>query len=187
MQYLALLRGINVGGNNKVDMKQLKAVFEQTGMTAVSTYINSGNVIFQSDTKNETELAAVLEKAIEQAFGFHVKVLIRSYATMQTIAAELPAEWVNDATMKTDVMFLWEGYDTPEVVKRVTIKPEMDRVKYVPGALLWSVDRPNVTRSGLLKIIGTDLYRHMTVRNCNTFRKLITLMDVKHDTTEHSA
>ena len=156
-------------------------------MTAVSTYINSGNVIFQSDAKNETELAMVLEKAIEQAFGFHVKVLIRSHAAVQTIAAELPIEWVNEATMKTDVMFLWEGYDTPDVLKQVTIKPEIDRVKYVPGALLWSVDRPNVTRSGLLKIVGTDLYRHMTIRNCNTFRKLIALMDAERATTEYSA
>lgn len=177
MIYLALLRGINVGGNNKVEMKRLKSVFERAGMAAVSTYINSGNVIFQSDTTNETELAATLEKAIEQAFGFHVKVLIRSHATMRMIASELPDDWVNDTTMKTDVMFLWEGYDTPGVLKQVTVKPGLDRVKYVPGALLWSVDRPNVTRSGLLKIIGTDLYRHMTVRNCNTFRKLVSLMD----------
>lgn len=177
MIYVALLRGINVGGNNRVDMKRLKALFEQAGMTKVSTYINSGNVIFQSDTRDEVELAAVLEKAIERAFGFYVKVLVRSYAAMRKIADELPAEWVNDTTMKTDVMFLWEGYDTPDVLQQVVIKPGLDRVKYVPGALLWSVDRPNVTRSGLLKIIGTDLYRHMTVRNCNTFRKLVNLMD----------
>lgn len=177
MVYLALLRGINVGGNNKVDMKQLKASFEQAGMMAVSTYINSGNVIFQSDNEDEMELANVLEKAIGRAFGFHVKVLVRSHATMRKIAGELPKEWINDATMKTDVMFLWEGYDTPDVLKRVIIKPGLDRVKYVPGALLWSVNRSNVTRSGLLKIIGTDLYRHMTVRNCNTFRKLMYLMD----------
>lgn len=177
MVYLALLRGINVGGNNRVDMKQLKALFEQAGMTAVSTYINSGNVIFQSDNEDEMELASVLEKVIGRAFGFHVKVLVCSHATMRKIAGELPTEWVNDATMKTDIMFLWEGYDTPDVLKRVIIKPGLDRVKYVPGALLWSVNRSNVTRSGLLKIIGTDLYRHMTVRNCNTFRKLMYLMD----------
>lgn len=177
MTYLALLRGINVGGNNKVDMKRLKAVFEQSGMTAVSTYINSGNVIFQSDTEDGAELTIVLEKAIEHAFGFHVKVLVRSHAAMRKISDELPAEWVNDATMKTDVMFLWEGYDTPDVLQQVVIKPRLDRVKYVSGALLWSVDRSDVTRSGLLKIIGTDLYRHITVRNCNTFRKLVDLMD----------
>lgn len=177
MIYVALLRGINVGGNNKVEMKRLKAVFEQVGMTDVTTYINSGNILFRSNDTDEAAIASVLEVAIERTFGFHVKVLVRSQAAMHAVAEALPDGWVNDTAMKTDVMFLWEGYDTPGVLDQVRIKPDMDRVKYVPGAIIWSVDRSDVTRSGLLKIIGTDLYRHMTVRNCNTFRKLVMLMD----------
>lgn len=176
MIYVALLRGINVGGNNKVEMKRLKAVFEQAGMMNVITYINSGNVIFRSDQKDEKKLTGMLEKAIETEFGFYVKVLIRSKATMDAIAGVLPDAWVNDMVTKTDILFLWEGYDNPDTVKLLTIKPDIDRIIYVPGAILWSVDRANVTKSGLVKIIGTDLYRHITVRNCNTFRKLMTLM-----------
>lgn len=176
MIYVALLRGINVGGNNKVEMKRLKAVFEQAGMTDVVTYINSGNVIFQSMQKDEKKLTGILEKAIEAEFGFYVKVLVRSQATMAAIADVLPDGWVNDTATKTDVLFLWEGYDNSDTVKLLAIKPDIDRIIYVPGAILWSVDRVNVTKSGLVKIIGTDLYRHVTVRNCNTFRKLMTLM-----------
>jgi uncharacterized protein (DUF1697 family) len=177
MVYVALLRGINVGGNNKVEMKRLKVVFEQTGMTDVVTYINSGNVIFQSDQTDEKKLTDILEKAIEAEFGFYVKVLIRSKATMEAIVNTLPDTWVNDTVMKTDVLFLWEGYDTPDTIKLLSVKPDIDRILYVPGAILWSVDRVNVTKSGMVKVIGTDLYRHITVRNCNTFRKLISLMN----------
>lgn len=182
MIYVALLRGINVGGNNKVEMKRLKATFERVGMADVLTYINSGNVIFQSNEEDEKKLASILEKAIEAEFGFYVKVLVRSRTTMNAIAEQLPDAWVNDAGTKTDVLFLWEGYDTPDTMKLLSVKPEIDRILYTPGAILWSVDRANVTRSGLVKIVGTDLYRHVTVRNATTFRKLISIID----TVDHS-
>lgn len=172
MRYVALLRGINVGGKNKVDMKQLKAVFEQAGMTNVSTYINSGNVLFETDVESRHEITAKLERAIEIAFGFFVKVLVKSQNDIAIIAAALPATWLNDLTMKCDVMFLWEVIDDVSIVEKVAINPEVDRVKYVPGALLWSVDRKHATKSGVLKLVGTNTYAHITIRNCNTLRKL---------------
>ena len=91
------------------------------------------------------------------------------------IADSLPDDWANETTAKCDVMFLFDAVDSPEILGELTIKPEIDDVRYVPGALLWRVDRRNVTRSGMLKIVGTDLYRQMTVRNCNTARKLAEL------------
>lgn len=176
MIYVALLRGINVGGNNKVDMKQLKAVFESVGMSSVTTYINSGNVIFQNYDSSPEQIVPRLEKAIEDAFGFRVKVLLRDLANIERVIRELPDSWKNDNTMKCDVMFLWEEFDDISVLSQLTIRSEIDDVKYVPGAVLWRVDRPNVIRSGMMKIVGTELYRHMTIRNCNTTRKLFELM-----------
>jgi len=158
-------------------MSELKVVFEQAGMSKVSTYINSGNVIFESSEMSKTKLARLLEKAIEQKFGFFVKVLVWDKDSLLALAKALPDNWVNDATMKCDAMFLWEDIDSPELLERLTVKPGIDDVKYYPGAILWRVDRDKVTRSGLLKIIGTDIYRHMTVRNCNTLRKLAGLLD----------
>lgn len=176
MTYVALLRGINVGGNNKVDMKQLKTTFEQAGMNNVSTYINSGNVIFTDGKYNAKELTERLEKAIEQEFGFVVKVLLRDFDNLKKVVNALPDSWQNNDTMKCDVMFLWESIDTPEVVNQLKIVPDIDTVKYVDGTILWRVDRENVTRSGMMKLVGTDLYRQMTIRNCNTTRKLYELM-----------
>ncbi len=177
MIYVALLRGINVGGNRKVDMKQLKTVFERAGMKSVKTYINSGNVIFESDSLASKKLARTLEAAVEADFGFAVKVLLRDLANIKAVTKALPQQWKNDAAMKCDVMFLWEHMDKPDVLKQLAIKPEIDEVKYVPGAILWRVDRQNVTKSGMMKLVGTELYRHMTIRNCNTTRKLCELME----------
>ena len=176
MIYVALLRGINVGGNNKVEMKRLKEVFEKAGHLNVSTYINSGNVIFESSEKDAAQLSQKLEKVIEKEFGFNIKVLVKSLTDIKTIATELPDSWKNDLDMKCDVMFLWGDVDNEKVLEELIIKPGIDDVKYVKGALLWCVKRKEVTRSGLLRLLGTNLYKQMTIRNCNTLRKLYTLM-----------
>ncbi len=175
--YVALLRGINVGGKNKVDMKQLKAAFEDAGMTAVRTYINSGNVIFSSNSRSRGRLTEVLEHALAGTFGFRVDVLVRDLKSMRAVVKALPETWANNATMKCDVMFLWDDVARPSVVKKLSVKPEIEELKYVAGALLWRVDSKNVTRSGLMKLARSPLYKRMTIRNCNTARKLLELME----------
>ncbi|MFC4714279.1 DUF1697 domain-containing protein [Planococcus dechangensis] len=175
MIYTALLRGINVGGNNKIDMKQLKSAFEQSGMDSVKTYINSGNIVF-TDERPKEEVAAVLEAAIINSFGLRIKVLVYSLDQFRLIAEAVPKEWTNDDQLKSDVLFLWEEIDSEAVLDQLPLKPEIDRIQYVPGAILWSVDRNKVTKSGMAKIVGTKLYKLMTIRNVNTVRKLHALM-----------
>lgn len=177
MVYVALLRGINVGGKNKVDMKQLKVVFEEAGMTSVRTYINSGNVIFSSNIRSRAKLTSLLEGAISESFGFHIPVLVRDLKNIKTVLKALPDTWVNDAAMKCDVMFLWDDVAKPSVVEELPVRPDIEEVKYVAGALLWRVDRKGATRSGQMKVVGTPLYKRMTIRNCNTARKLLELME----------
>jgi len=176
MIYVALLRGINVGGQNKMAMPRLRRTFEEVGLTDVTTYINSGNVIFKDSRRKPATIISALEKAIEQDFGLQIKVLIRDLAAIRKTIKALPDNWTNDNSMKCDVMFLWDGFDRKDILDDLKIKPDIEDVVYVPGAIIWRVDRPNVTRSGMIKLIGTDLYKGMTIRNCNTVRKLAELM-----------
>lgn len=176
MKYVALLRGINVGGNNKVEMKRLKAVFENAGMAGVGTYINSGNVIFSHDKQKDSTLTAILESSIEIEFGFHVGVLIKSKEEIEEVLAVVPAEWQNDKSMKCDVVFLWEGMDEKSAIEQLKARDGIDEFRVVPGVVVWKVDRENASRSGLLRIMGTPLYKQVTVRNINTTRKLLELM-----------
>lgn len=177
MIYVALLRGINVGGNNKVDMKELKKVFEEAGMSSVKTYINSRNIIFADRLHKKEELPGILEAAILAHFDLSIKVLVYSFGDFQRIAASIPENWTNDKDMKSDVWFLWPEADNAVVLEELAIKPEIDRVTYVPGAVLWSVDKAYVTKSGMQKVIGTKLYKLVTIRNVNTVRKLSGLME----------
>lgn len=173
--HLALLRGINVGGKNKVEMARLRAMFETLGHRDVTTYINSGNVVFRSD-QPANQLRPAIEEAIEGMFGLELMVLIRDLGSMDHVDEVLPSTWVHDKTAKTNVMFLDDPIDTPDLVDRLGAKPGIDRVAYAPGAILWNTDAADWTKSGSMKLAGSAVYRQMTVRNVNTFRKLLVLM-----------
>lgn len=176
MVYVALLRGINVGGKNKMDMKLLKQSFEHAGMNDVVTYINSGNIIFTYNSGTKAKISNILEESIQESFGLQIKVLVLDLKDMKRIISSLPELWTNDEKMKCDVHFLWDEINNESVLDKLVIKPGIDTVKYVSGAILWSVSKQNVTKSGMTSIIGTDLYRQTTIRNVNTTRKIYELM-----------
>lgn len=176
MIYVALLRGINVGGKNKVAMSELKTIFQKLGHTDILTYINSGNIVFANTSTDKHSLAQIIENELEKHFGFFTPVVVKSKSDIQTIMKALPDDWVNDGDTKTDVMFLWDEVNDKKTLDRLTIKPGIDNVKFVDGAILWMVARKDVTKSGLLRIIGMDLYRKMTIRNANTLRKISDLV-----------
>ena len=177
MVYVALLRGINVGGQRKVDMKRLKAVFEEAGMTSVRTYINSGNVVFSSTVRSKARLAQLLETPIAREFGFKVDVLVRDLKSMRALVKAIPSKWTNDSEMRCDVLFLWGDVARPSVMKQLRFRPEIEDVRYAAGAVIWRIDRKDATRSGVMKLIGTPLYKRITIRNCNTTRKLLDIME----------
>lgn len=172
MKYVALLRGINVGGNNKISMRELATALERAGFTDVSTYINSGNIFFSAKQASIKELQKLIEGVIAATFGLHIKALVLDKPAVETVVAAIPDDWTNDAYMRCDVLFLWGTHQAEDVYAQLPIKPGIDTVKYVHGAIIWSIPRDKVTRSGLPKIIGTDLYANMTIRNCNTARKI---------------
>lgn len=171
MHQIALLRGINVGTARQVNMKKLKALFESLGYTNVSTYINSGNVLFESNKKPEL-LQKEIEKAIEKTFGFEVATLVKTRKQMQTIANAIPPEWANDTTQKTDVAYLFPEIDSKKIIDELPIKKEFVDIRYIKGALMWNVTRESYNKSHLNKIISHKYYKLMTVRNVNTARVL---------------
>lgn len=158
-----------------MDMKKLKATFESIGFRNVVTYINSGNIIFEELTERLDTIVTAAETAIRRDFQLDVKVLVRDYDNIDTICRELPPGWVKNDSMRTDVMFLWEKYDSPEVLEKLKIST-VDNVRYMPGAVLWNVEGKDYSKSGMTKLVGTDLYRNMTIRNVNTVRKIHQIM-----------
>jgi uncharacterized protein (DUF1697 family) len=97
--YVALLRGVNVGGRGKVDMRDLKKQVESLGCSDVATYINSGNVIFR-----DRRAAATLTRELERVLGR--RVAVRSLAQLRALCERIPDDWGNDKEQKTDVGFV---------------------------------------------------------------------------------
>jgi uncharacterized protein (DUF1697 family) len=171
-RYVALLRGVNVGGKGMVSMAALAETFRGLGFEDVRTYLNSGNVIFSATAAPAAELSTKIEPAIEKDTGLAVSVLVLDAAAVRSVVDALPPSWVTDATVRTDVLFLWPDVDEPGLLDRVPRNPDVDDVRYTPGALLWRIDRVNAGRSRETRLVGSALYKRMTIRNANTTRKL---------------
>lgn len=89
-KYVALLRGINVGGNNMIKMETLRATFEAVGFENVKSYINSGNLIFETRKSDDVNLAKKIHEAIQKDFGFNISVMVRSIAEIEKVIAKNP-------------------------------------------------------------------------------------------------
>lgn len=176
MRYVALLRGVNVGGKNKISMPDLARAFEDVGMIEPTTYINSGNVIFSTDIEDKARLTAMLLEAINNKTGSDVDIQLRGKDEFAAIVEAIPAEWTNGTSMKCDVVFLHPDVDRPDILEELGPRSGIEDALYVPGAFIWRVDRKDATRSRLTRIVGTPLYARVTVRNCNTARRLLELV-----------
>ncbi len=171
MKYIALLRGINVGGNRKVPMQRLKDLFVSLGYANVATYLNSGNVIFETDTEQEV-LQKEIPEELKRKFGFEIPTLIKNEKEVNRIANAIPREWKNDSEQKTDVAYLFPEIDSKKIIDDLPVKKEFIDMRYVKGAIIWNVKKKEYNKSHLNKIINLKQYQLMTVRNVNTARFL---------------
>ena len=176
---IALLRGINVGGNKKVAMARLREVFtDDLGLTDVKTYVNSGNVVFGGRKTS----AAKIEKAIAAAFGFDVPVIVRTRDEIADVVAANPLAKVADNPARYLVLFSGGGAIDAELVAEVdrdALKPEVFAIRG-SEAYLWLPG--GVQNSKLLKTINEKrLGVTLTGRNWRTVEKLLALADADAD------
>ncbi len=174
--YVALLRGINVGGNNLIKMAELRACFEKVGFRNVSTYINSGNALFETDKQNGDALELRIERCLGEQFGFTPKVVVRSREQMEQVIEHLPSRWLNATDQRCNVIFLKRSIDSPDLLNTLRIKETIEMLAYQPGVLYWSANTSDLTKSSMVKLSAQPLYQHMTIRNLNTTQKLYALM-----------
>jgi uncharacterized protein (DUF1697 family) len=172
MTYVAFLRAVNVGGNSIISMAAIREALVALGLSDVRTHINSGNVIFSARASDAQRLTVRIEKALEQHTGIAIKVLVMDHKTLKKIVDAIPRTWVDDKTMRTYVLLLWKELDDRGILDRLAIKAGVDELIYTPGAVVWRVDRANVGRSQMNRIVGTPLYKKITIRSANTMRKL---------------
>jgi len=177
MKYVALLRGINVGGNNKVPMADLRDCLESLGLKNIRTYIQSGNVLFESSEKDENKLTRDIEQVIETHFGFPVVVALFSQPEFEYIAKHTPESWLKNPEHKYNYLFLKKPWNESEVMQAIgLLKPELESATVGKGVIYQSMSIKFFGRTAGGKIAGKPVYKLMTIRNHNTVTKLLELL-----------
>lgn len=187
-QYLALLRGINVGGNNLIKMTDLKACFEILGLRDVATYIQSGNVLFRTVENSIGRLTRNIEDALSKQFKYASRVVVVPREELAHAVQRAPRGFgTNSARFRYDVVFLKPPSTADEAMKDIRTKIGVDQAVAGDGVLYFSRLIRKATQSYLTRIISLPAYQSMTIRNWNTTTKLLALMDARASPLEPRA
>ena len=178
-RYVALLRGINVGGKNLVSMPALKACFESGGFAGVATYIQSGNVLFET-ARGKRDLASEIEAMLLRDFGLPLVVVLRSHTQLAAIVGGAPKGFGKQPDRYlSDVVFLKEPLRAHAAIKDIPARERVDTVFAGNRVLYLSRLKAKAAQSRLNRIASLPIYKSMTIRNWNTTTKLLTLLDAR--------
>ncbi|HUP49595.1 MAG TPA: DUF1697 domain-containing protein [Thermoanaerobaculia bacterium] len=177
-RYVALLRGINVGGKNLIRMADLKACFEGQGFRDVATYIQSGNVLFKSNEPGRTRLTPRIEEVLAATFNYRASVVLRSQEQMRTIVEGAPEGFgLHPARHLYDVIFLKEPLTASTAIESVLTRAGVDEAHAGAGVLYFSRLISKAPQSQLGRLTSLPIYQNMTIRNWNTTTKLLRMME----------
>jgi uncharacterized protein (DUF1697 family) len=177
LKYLALLRGINVGGNNLIGMAELRQCFENSGFKNVTTYIQSGNVLFESSLKDATRLGLKIESILSARFGYTALVVLISQKNLESVIRGAPDAFGEDPdTYRYDVIFVRPPRRAPDVLPTIKLKAGVDEVFASDHAIYCRRPISRASQSHLSKLALHPDYKSMTIRNWNTTSKLHNLM-----------
>jgi uncharacterized protein (DUF1697 family) len=176
-RYVALLRGINVGGKNLIRMTELKDCFERQGFHDVVTYIQSGNVIFTAPAAGHAGLTRTIETMLGRAFDYQANLVLRSREEMEKIVVRAPDGFGALPTRyRYDVLFLKRPLTAAIALKQVPVKEGVDRAHAGTGVLYFSRLIRQASQSRLSRVVSLPIYQSMTIRNWSTTTKLAQLL-----------
>ena len=176
-RYVALLRGINVGGSNAIPMATLREAFESHGFGAVSTYIQSGNVLFETSA-SPASLEADIEQLLEKSLGVPLVVVVRSHRQLRAIIDKKPEGFgEHPDRFHSDVAFLKAPLKAKQAMGAFGSRDGVDEAWPGTGVVYFARLSAKRTQSRMSKITATPEYQQMTIRSWATTTKLLTLLD----------
>jgi uncharacterized protein (DUF1697 family) len=176
--YVALLRGINVGGRNLIRMPALAAAFEAEGFGEVRTYIQSGNVIFAAPRTRSADLTLRVEAMLAAGFDYVPTVVVRDRSRMRSVVEQAPPGFGSRPDrFRYNVIFLKAPFTGKDALRQVPTNPAVDTAHAGPGVVYFSNLMAKATQSRLNRIVEAPIYPSVTIRNWNTTTKLASLME----------
>ncbi len=174
--YVALLRGINVSGKNIIRMEDLRPMFERMQFSNVTTFIQSGNVIFSAKAIPESTLNKKIEKALEEELGYNVPVMLRTHASLAAVVSQHP--FGNVATEESRKLYVSFLHDTPSVAQQQTVlqlASAQEKFHFIGRELYIAVEKDMLKPLFNNVLIEKKLKMTATTRNWATVNKLVTL------------
>jgi uncharacterized protein (DUF1697 family) len=178
VRYLALLRGVNVGGKNLVRMADLRAAFEEIGFGGVATYIASGNVLFRAPRQRRDELATRIESELSRRFRIELKVVLLTEAQLREVVDGAPRGFGAD-TDRCDVIFLRKPLTTAKALAAIETKEGVDRIWRGKDVVYLSRLAARASSSRISRFVMRPEYQDVTIRSWSTTRKLLARMDAE--------
>ena len=179
MEYVALLRGINVGGNNKVVMSELRAQIAAEGFGRVRTYINSGNLLFEDEDQAPREdVAQAVEDILARHYDFPIRLALLTAQDYLAQLDELP-DWWHGEVARRDALFYTRGLDRHHVRERIEAMELGDEaVHFGEHAVFWGkFDEKSFLKTAYHKrLLREEFYRQVTIRSGSTVEKIAALL-----------
>ena len=179
MEYVALLRGINVGGTNKVVMSDLREQIAAEGFTNVRTYINSGNLLFEAEADVPPEdVAQAVEDVLARHYDFPIRLALLTAQDYLAQLEELPAWWRGEVARR-DALFYTRGLDRDHVRERIEAMELGDEAVYFgEHAVFWGkFDEKSFLKTAYHKrLLREDFYRQVTIRSGSTVEKIAAML-----------
>lgn len=175
-RYIALLRGINISGKNKIPMPELKAYLTELGYVNVLTYLNSGNVVFSVSENDETILANTIKEMIQKRFDLDIPVFIISQEKLEKILSKAPAWWGSTDKEIYDNLIFVVPSTTAEIIAEKIGEPtkELEQIYIYESAIFWSFDRKKYAKANWWKkTASAGIGEMITVRTVNTLKKIV--------------
>jgi uncharacterized protein (DUF1697 family) len=178
IKYVALLRGINVGGNNIIKMDELRKIFEKLDFSDVKTYIQTGNIIFKDIEKDKSKLREKIEEILFKEIKSKIYIVLLTFSEMKEIIHKKPENFgENNEEYKYDVIFLIKPLKAKDAVKEFEPREGVDKLYSGKNVLYHSILKKERTKSHLSKIIESIIYSKISIRNWNTTKKIYELMN----------
>lgn len=171
-QKIALLRGVNVGGRNKLPMKELRALLEKTGCENVRTYIQSGNIVFSGRATGD-----VIGAAIEKKFGFRPAVMVMTLAAFKKAAANCPFKAQADAAPKNVHLYFLQKAPPENAVADLNVVKAASEDFALEGRVMYLLTPDGLMSSKIAEKTDRILKANATARNWNTVRAILALAE----------
>lgn len=176
MKYIALLRGINISGNNKISMMDLKLELERNKYQNVSTYLNSGNVIFESKINDKEKMMDDIYQIIRKQFNLEIPVFVITESELEDILNNKPKWWgTDDKEIYDNIIFLIPPIKYQEVYNVIgDPKEDIEKIEEYNNAIFWSYDLKKYRNSiWWVKTASTSIKDKITIRTGNTIKKIL--------------